>query len=220
MFLMKNIVLLSLKLQSAITAAMLFAAMAAASKAHADEARQLSHDLVTPSVVNAVRSIFDTDIVPLILEAQNSETATLDEQAIITLDNQWRAESEQIDQPLIGRILANPLSLYLTQIQARSNGLFVEIFVMDAKGLNAGQSAITSDYWQGDEAKFQRTFGVGPMAIFIDEAEFHDRSATWRAQVNLTLSDASGDALGAATVEVNLTELQRRLDADVWEDRR
>lgn len=96
-------------------------------------------------------------------------------------------------------------------VQAGALGLFTEIFVVDANGLNVGQSAITGDYWQGDEAKFQNTFPNGPDAVFIDEAEWDEDRRIWRAQLNLSIPSEDGTrAIGAATVEVNLTELQRR----------
>jgi len=123
-----------------------------------------------------------------------------------------RAEREIDDKPLISETLSAPLSVYLLRIQADNLGLFTEIFVMDSNGLNVGQSAITSDYWQGDEAKFQKTFPKASNAVFIDEPEWDEDRKIWRAQLNLTLADQeSNEAIGAATVEVNLTELQRRL---------
>jgi len=74
-----------------------------------------------------------------------------------------------------------------------------------------GQSNITSDYWQGDEAKFSRTFPRGPGTVFLDAAEWHQDSGTWRVQLNLTVADPrSRAAIGAATFEINLTELARR----------
>ena len=81
---------------------------------------------------------------------------------------------------------------------------------MDDKGLNVGQSSITSDYWQGDEGKFQKTYPEGADAVFIDEAELNEDTKTWRAQVNLTVVDEAKKPIGAVTVEVNLTELARR----------
>ena len=111
-------------------------------------------------------------------------------------------------------MLSSPLSGYLTRIQANSLGLYSEIFVIDAKGLNAGQSAITSDYWQGDEAKWQKTFKVGHDAVFIDDPEFNKETGTWRAQLNMTLAK-DGNAIGSLTVEINLTELERRRNAQL-----
>ena len=84
------------------------------------------------------------------------------------------------------------------------------VVVDQDQGLNVGQSATTSDYWQGDEAKFQKTFLVGTDAVFVDEAEYNEETGTWRSQLNLTLVDPDDNAIGAATIEINLTELQRR----------
>ena len=59
---------------------------------------------------------------------------------------------------MIDDILRNSLSGFLKAKKKESEGLFTEIFVMDNKGMNVGQSDITSDYWQGDEAKWIKTY--------------------------------------------------------------
>lgn len=167
--------------------------------------------LVDDAVVAELRSWLDTPIVAMSIAAQNDRHRAIAQGAIDALDAQWRAERDARGQPLIASTLGRPLSSYLTRIQAHALGLFTEIFVMDSHGLNVGQSAVTSDYWQGDEAKFQNTFAVGPGAVFIDDPEYHEGSGTWRIQVNLTLDDPdTGRPAGAATVEINLTELARR----------
>jgi hypothetical protein len=177
------------------------------------QAQAPSRDLVTPELIRSVRDFASTPVVRLTLAELNDRQAGLDRAAIDTLDKQWREEREADDQPLITAVLSSPLSGYLLRIQAGSAGLYTEIFVITAKGLNAGQSSITSDYWQADEAKFQKTFDVGPDAVFVDEPEFHEATATWRVQVNLTLTDDAGAKIGAVTAEVNLTELARRAAA-------
>ncbi|MEC9266575.1 hypothetical protein [Pacificispira sp.] len=170
----------------------------------------LSSDIVDAQVINDIRVWLANPVVGILIDAQNKRLGAIPQDRIDALDGQWRAEREKDDQPLIAATLSNPLSIYVTQVQAGSVGLYTEIIVMDAKGLNVGQSSITSDFWQGDEAKFQKTYPIAPDAVFVDEAEFHDGSGTWRAQVNLSIANASGAAIGAVTVEVNLTELARR----------
>lgn len=172
---------------------------------------KISSDIVGDNVIKVIRQWVGKPVVVLSIEAQNIRYAGLESGEIDALDKQWRAERGKEDQPLIAAVLSNPLSNYLTQIQAASAGLYTEIFVMDKLGLNVGQSGITSDFWQGDEGKFQKTFPNGAEAIFIDEAEFHEGTKTWRTQANITLVDASQVPIGAITVEVNLTELSRRL---------
>lgn len=166
--------------------------------------------LVDAAFIAKIREWLANPIVALSVKAQNDRNTGIGQSAIDALDKQWRAEREGADKPLIGATLSAPLSTYLLRVQAESLGLYTEIFVMDRNGLNVGQSAATSDYWQGDEAKFQKTFGVGVDAVFLDEPEWDDENKIWRAQLNLTLSDAKG-SFGAATIELNLTELQRRL---------
>lgn len=163
-------------------------------------------------VVEDIRSWVSSPVVFLTLEASNARHADLDQAGIDALDRQWMEEREKGDQPLITSLLSNPLSSYLTKIQAHSRGLYVEIFVMDSKGLNAGQSAITSDFWQGDEAKWQKTYLVGPDAVFIDEIEVNEELGTEHAQFNLSIAE-QGRLVGAITVEINVTELRRRRDA-------
>ncbi|KJS35424.1 MAG: hypothetical protein VR70_15915 [Rhodospirillaceae bacterium BRH_c57] len=166
---------------------------------------------ITAAIVEDLRAALHSPVSLLLIEAQNARHKDLTQDRIDALDKQWRAERKTDQQPLIAQLYGNPLSAQLTRLQADSAGLYTEIFVMDAHGLNVGQSAVTSDYWQGDEAKWQKTFLVGPDAVFIDDAERHDATGTWRVQVNLAIADPDGRAaIGAATVEINLTELARR----------
>ena len=158
-----------------------------------------------------MRKSIETEIVRISIDAQNDRLSKLSQEEIDALDKQWVAERESDDKPLIAATLSNPLSVYLARLQGRSLGLYAEIFVMDQNGLNVGQSSITGDFWQGDEAKFQNTFNVSSDALFIDEPEWDDESRIWRAQVSFTVTEAdTTTSIGAVTMEVNLTELQRR----------
>jgi hypothetical protein len=165
--------------------------------------------LIRDYLVDEIRQWSNSPVVLLTLEASNQRYAGLDQAGIDALDAQWRAEREVEDQPLVTAVLSSPLSSYLTKIQARSRGLYTEIFVMDARGLNAGQSAVTSDFWQGDEDKWLKTFQVGPDALFIDAIEVNEETGTENAQVNLSIAQ-DGKVVGAITVEINVTELRRR----------
>ncbi|WP_193170938.1 hypothetical protein [Nisaea nitritireducens] len=168
-----------------------------------------SVDILDGNAIAEIRDWLSNPVVEMSVTAHNRLYEGVEQAQIDELDKAWRAEKESADQPLIAATLSSPLSTYLTQIQAASGGIFTEIFVMNAFGLNVGQSAITSDFWQGDEAKYQKTFLVSPTAVFVDEPEFNEKSKTWRTQVNLTLAK-DGKAIGAVTVEYNLSELARR----------
>lgn len=160
-------------------------------------------------VIPEIAGILAEPIIDYTVAAQNVRYADLGQAEIDALDSQWRAEREQDRQPLISAVLSNPTSSYLTRVQAQSLGLYTEIFVMDHNGLNVGQSNISSDFWQGDEAKFQETFDRGAGSVFIDEPEYREDIGVWAVQVNVSI-DRNGSPIGAATFEINLTELARR----------
>ena len=150
---------------------------------------------------------------PLVVEsvkAQNAKHAALTQDDIDKLDKRWRAEKVSNNHPLIDEVLANPLSEFLRKIKEESDGLLSEVFIMDDKGLNVGQSDVTSDYWQGDEAKWQNTYLVGPDAVFVDEREFDDSSRKFLIQVNIPVIDPlTKTPIGAATIGVSLVKLIR-----------
>jgi hypothetical protein len=140
--------------------------------------------------------------------AQNERLKKLPQDQIDALDAQWREERESDDKPLIAATLSNPLSVYLTRLQGKSLGLYAEIFVMDHNGLNVGQSSITGDFWQGDEAKWQKTYGAGSGVVFVDGVEEDESTQALQSQASVTISDPeTGEPIGAITVGINLDML-------------
>jgi hypothetical protein len=147
---------------------------------------------------------------PVILEAikaQNAKNAGLSQADIDGLDQKWRAEVDVSDRAMIDGVLANPVSALLKAKQEASGGTITEVFVMDSKGLNVGQSDVTSDYWQGDEDKFQKSYGVGAGAIFVDEAEKDESTQVLQSQASVTIADEAGAPIGAVTIGLNLDAL-------------
>lgn len=198
---------------SAVVAALVATAVTAphAVRAEPPASVQPSVALIDDAFLNEIRGWLNKPVTIISLQALNARYEHLTQDQVEALDQQWRKERELKVQPLIARTFGSPLSSYLLQIQAQAGGLYSELIVVDLKGLNVGQSSVTTDYWQGDEAKYQKTVPNGPDAVFIDEPEYHAGSGTTRAQVNLSIPDpVSGEVIGAATIEVNLNELARR----------
>ncbi|MBG6146550.1 hypothetical protein IWQ48_003353 [Labrenzia sp. EL_13] len=175
--------------------------------AGAASANEFESELKTLATGKIAEIASSSEVVAAI-KAQNGETGSFDQAKIDELDKTWRAEAEAVDQPMIDAILDKPLSGYLAEVQEGSDGLFTEIFVMDGKGLNVGQSDVTSDYWQGDEAKWKDTYSAGKGAVHISELEEDDSTQTLQSQVSVTVVDpASGEAIGAVTFGVNVENL-------------
>lgn len=169
------------------------------------------HAEVDPEIEAAARSFIaervagwmQVDVVTQAVNEQNDAHSGLSQQDIDALDGRWREQSSQ-GGPLIDEVLGNALSAYLKTIEQDSNGLITEIFVMDNRGLNVGQSSVTSDYWQGDEDKWRLSYSKGPGAFFIDEVELDESSQRFQTQVSVPVLDPeSGKAIGAVTVGID-----------------
>jgi len=142
------------------------------------------------------------------LATQNAAHSGLSQTDIDTLDRTWRAEISSADTPLIDDVLGRAASDYLRDRKDETDGLITEVFLMDNRGLNVAQSDLTSDYWQGDEAKFQETYGKGAGSIHISEVELDESTGTYQSQVSMVVTDpASGAPMGAITFGVNVDYL-------------
>ncbi len=182
---------------SLLASALAFPAFA--EEAYVAPAKKFMNDEIKPWLSDA--------LVINAIKAQNEEHAGLDEAGIEELDQKWRAEVDGAGSEMIDGVLSNELSAFLQEKAEASDGLITEIFIMDNKGLNVGQSAVTSDYWQGDEGKFQKSYDAGADALFVDEAEKDESTQQLQSQASMTISDADGNPIGAITVGINLDKL-------------
>ncbi|WP_193174131.1 hypothetical protein [Oricola nitratireducens] len=157
-----------------------------------------------------VRSWINGPEVVAAIREQNLRTAGFDDATIKAKDDAWRAEvsAEGVDRPMVEEVMQRDVSHFLKQKQRAADWMIVEIILMDAKGLNVGLSTPTSDFWQGDEAKHQKTFQAGSHDPFIDEVEFEAGSGLLLSQISQTIFDPdSGEPIGAVTVSVNMNKL-------------
>ena len=142
------------------------------------------------------------------LRAQNANNAGVTQYKIDTMDKQWRSETGLSQHPMIDDLMSRPASIYLQEHQAETAGFVTEVFVMDNIGINVAQSAVTSDYWQGDEAKWQETFGNGSGEIHISEVEFDDSTQVYQSQVSMPVFDPdTRELIGAVTFGINVQSL-------------
>ena len=163
---------------------------------------------MTDFAKSTVKQWISNDVVIQAVKTQNAKHAGLSQADIDAMDKDWRAQTGASSKPMIDAVLANAVSQYLKQQQDGTQGVVTEVFVMDNLGLNVGQSEVTSDYWQGDEAKWQKTYQAGADAIFIDEVEMDESTQAFQSQLSMSIVDpATGEVIGAITVGVNIDAL-------------
>lgn len=70
----------------------------------------------------------------------------------------------------------------------KDDPLVVEAILMDAQGANVCVSPATSDYWQGDEPKFQQIFVAGK-SVFLDEPALDASTGAYALQLSVLVAD-------------------------------
>ena len=141
---------------------------------------------------------------PVIVEAVKAENAkgkTLDQ--IKEMDKKWRAHAGIADY--MQAMMDSKCGKHIAGIQ-NSAPYYAEIFVMDNQGANVAMTDKTSDYWQGDEAKFKESFAGGAGAVFVDEVEFDDSTQAYLVQVSVPVKDG-GNAIGAITFGIDIDQI-------------
>jgi hypothetical protein len=74
---------------------------------------------------------------------------------ILTQDTLWQALAPEQETPLASEIQALPASQALKQWKDEQGGLVTELLLTDNRGALVAMSQLSSDYWQGDEPKYQ-----------------------------------------------------------------
>jgi hypothetical protein len=131
------------------------------------------------------------------VKAQNAKRVSL--KTIQALDADWIAGKAET---LVKQTTGGSCAAHLRQLTA-ANGAYGEVFVMDDQGALVCANEKTSDYWQGDEAKWQRAFNNGKGEVFIDRPRYDDSASRNLAQISVPVID-NGRAIGVITVGLSL----------------
>lgn len=188
----------------------LFAGICAAEDVASLTAR-LAADLDANPVIDAKVKVFAKDkLLPLTtnevlvreVKAQNAKKVSLAD--IQAQDKAWTAAEAEL--PIQKERLGNPCADAIRGI-AKGLAPLREIFAMDDQGANVGQNNLTSDYWQGDEDKWAKSFAGGKGGVDVGKPKFDKSANTTQQQVSLPLIDADGSVVGAITFGVAIDAL-------------
>ncbi len=141
------------------------------------------------------------EIVSSVIE-HNKSGMSLDE--IKNMDKKWVAAQGTTD--VMAELMTSSCAKVLKQFQA-SAPYYAEIFVMGNQGAIVAMTDKTSDYWQGDEDKFQKSFNQGKGRVFVGDVEFDDSSNTFLVQVSVPVI-SKDKAIGAITFGINIEKFR------------
>ena len=181
----------------AITAAAM-AAVLTAGGLYAETAPQKVVDLANQELVK-----LGTDpVVVAAVKAQNAAGKSLDD--IKAMDKKWRNTPGVAD--FMQALMDSDCGRHLRRFQSE-NGYVAEIFVMDNQGANVAMTDKTSDYWQGDEAKFIESFNGGSGAVFVGDFAFDESAQAYLVQVSVPVRD-DGAVIGAVTIGIDVDKMK------------
>jgi hypothetical protein len=136
------------------------------------------------------------------VKAENAKGKTLAQ--IQDMDKKWKNTPGFADY--MKAIMESDCGKYIRKIQ-ENEAFYAEIFVMDNQGANVAMTDKTSDYWQGDEAKFKKSFNNGVGAVFVDEVEFDDSTQAYLVQVSVPVKN-NNKVIGAITIGIDVDKVE------------
>jgi ABC-type amino acid transport substrate-binding protein len=123
------------------------------------------------------------------------------------IDAQWQLAFNAGNSNFPKAVVNQMASHLLGQFSASSKDLLAEIIVMDERGYNVAVSAMTSDYWQGDEEKFTQVFDKPAQTLFFDKIQYDASSKRFQVQVSAPLlNPQTQKSIGAVTVGVDINK--------------
>ena len=132
----------------------------------------------------------------LIQEVKKQNGQNLTSTTITRRDKEW-VSSPQMNE-LKSNISLSLVSRFLrSKIEYGENkGIFSELFVTDKVGALVAAYPLTSDYYQGDESKWIKSFNDGDCRIGIDSPDYDWSSDRKAIQVALPIFDQSRTCIG------------------------
>ena len=124
---------------------------------------------------------------------------------IRSIDISWMTATEP--DARMQTLLKNPCAKSLQAFTATRTG-YREAFIMDNQGALVCMTRKTSDYWQGDEDKWTKSFAEGRGAVFVGEPELDESTGVRLVHVSVPIVDG-GKAIGVLTAGIDYDLLQR-----------
>ena len=140
------------------------------------------------------------------VKAHNGEKLTLD--TIKKTDEEWQATSG-VDA-FMKELMSNFAAKELQKLEATMPFLF-ECFLMGDQGENIAMTNKTSDYWQGDEEKFTKSFNAGKGQIRIGKVKFDSSAQAYQVQVSIPVKEGAA-TIGVIIIGVNLDDYEASLE--------
>ena len=144
-------------------------------------AANISFHEIIDSKLYLVQKLARSQVVIDAVLAQNAKKTSLDQ--IKKLDQEWI--NSKPDAPFKIELQNTPVGeLIKLHVQTKPD-IFNEIFLTDNQGANVTAYPATTDYWQGDEEKFTKSYNAGNGVVFVAQPTFDKSTSTHAIQISV-----------------------------------
>ena len=124
-------------------------------------------------------------------------------------DKEWINTPEKEITPFMQNIINNELSKKLREKiefyeKDRGYKVFGEIFITNKYGANIAQTGKTTDYYQGDEEKFQKAKENG---VHVDKVTYDESAKIFSINIATKIENKNGEFLGVMISVFNIEEI-------------
>ncbi len=159
---------------------------------------------------NLLKNFMKNALIPLCInkvfveEVTKQNAKQVDIEEIKKIDKEWIEAEDEL--PIHVEKMGNACA---QEIKKTANKLPVltECFVMDNQGANVGQNALTSDYWQGDEAKWKNSYKSAEGGVDVGQRQLDKSTNVVDQKVSMPIINKQGKVIGAVCYGVKVEKL-------------
>ncbi|MDQ2075981.1 ABC transporter substrate-binding protein [Marinimicrobium sp. ABcell2] len=141
------------------------------------------------------------------LEEYNRLNQELEAADIRARERQWQEAFKARQYDVVDHWLHSELSKIFANWIADSEGITIEVVLMDARGFTVAASPMPAEYWQGGEARYERVLGRDAGELVFDDVRFYRSTERFKAHVGMpVIHPDTQEQLGVVSVGVNVEE--------------
>ncbi|HEX5057398.1 MAG TPA: PDC sensor domain-containing protein, partial [Gammaproteobacteria bacterium] len=167
----------------------------------AASAARLTNEQITQLLQDKIRVVQHMALNPLLVKAVRRQNAqSLDAATIEQRDREWRSSGDEgpLKRALQSGDHAAVMRRFVDQDPALSGALLA-----DNQGANVATYRLADDYWQGDEAEWERTYNRGEGQVYVSPIQLDEKTGAASTYVAAPVLDR-GATIGVLVVGVNL----------------
>lgn len=89
-----------------------------------------------------------------------------------------------------------------------NRSIYNEFFITDNQGANVATYPLSTDYWQGDEDKWIKSFNNGKGQVYVSPIAYDESVQDYSIQVSIPIYDENKNTIGILVSGINLNYVQ------------